>query len=677
MKNLKLFLCLAFAIAFAVFELSNSESVTGQSGSSALSAPTGVMASDLSYNNKVTVQWDTIRGATSYRIFRNAANDPATATDVGVTTNNSFLDNTATAGQTFFYWVRAENSSTVSDMSTTDQGTRANTLQQGPVPPLNPPPPAPAGNELTAAKIYLGKALFWDEQLSSTRTVSCGTCHHSGNGGTDPRSVPATTTSTNPGLDSFFGTPDDVRGSSGVPSTQPDGSYVNIQSYGLNDQVTGRKSVSYLNAAYPPLLFWDGRATDTFRDPITNAIILNNGAALENQVLGPPVSSAEMAHGGRDWNDVASRINGTSPLILSPSVPTALATWINGRTYPELFLETFGTSEVTPARIAMAIASFERSLYTDRTPFDLDVAGITQLTQQQQRGRGVFNASSCNVCHAGTLFTDNTFRNIGVRPAGEDTGRFQVTGNQQDVGEFRVPSLRNVSLRGSFFHNGQFTTLQQVVAFYNRGGDFRNEPNVPQNLIRPLGLGPGQQADLVAFLQALTDPRVAAESAPFDRPMLYIESDRVPQISGTGVAGSGGFMPQIKLISPPYIGNPNFIVSVSSALGGSNATLVISTVDPGMTLYPKNRRDMFRKFVTTANTGNGNGWASLSFPLAGYPRTRATVFYARWYVADPSVLGGYAVSQLCRIPLFNAVSPGSAAPAEVDEKPGILEIKSR
>ena len=120
----------------------------------------------------------------------------------------------------------------------------------------------------------------------------------------------------------------------------------------------------------------------------------------------------------------------------------------------------------------MAIATFERTVYSDRTPFDAAVSQIAPLTPAETRGQGVFNASRCNVCHAGTLFTDNAFHNIGVRPQNEDQGRFAVTGNANDLGEFRTPSLRNVSLRGPYFHNGSKATLTDVVEFYNRGGDF-------------------------------------------------------------------------------------------------------------------------------------------------------------------------------------------------------------
>src|SRR5215204_6498851 len=353
--------------------------------SGALYAPAGVVASDNSYSTKVGVTWEAVRGATTYRILRNAANDSSNAASLGTTAANSFFDATAPQGLTFFYWVRAENGSNVGPLSQPDPGARANGLTAfGPVPPLNPPP-VPAGNQVTAAKAALGKALFWDEQLSSTRTVSCGTCHFSANGGSDSRTVVGNMRARNPGADALFDTADDVFASPGVPSNNLDGTYNLSPSYGFREQVTGRKSRSYIDAGYSNTLFWDGRAGAVFTDPVSNQVVLANGAALETQVLAPPVSDAEMAHAGRDWNDVAVRVASSMPLALSPDTPAALKEWIGGRPYPELFAEAFGTSDVTPARIALAVASFERTLYSDRTPFDAAVSGIAPPSPAEAR----------------------------------------------------------------------------------------------------------------------------------------------------------------------------------------------------------------------------------------------------------------------------------------------------
>jgi cytochrome c peroxidase len=652
MKKIKVAVCFVFVVAFGAFALLRTDPVRGQSGG--LSAPTGVMASDTKYNNKIRIEWDAIRGATSYRIFRGTTNNSATAADIGVTQANTFLDTTAAAGQTFFYWVRAENGSTVSALSTPDQGTRSNTLQQGPVPPLDPPP-VPAGNPITAAKVYLGKTLFWDEQMSSTRTVACGTCHKAGGGGDDLRAFTSPSSSTNPGIDQLFGGADDIVASRGVPSNNIDGTYVSSPLYGLNEQVTGRSSMSYLNAAYYTLAFWDGRASNIFTDPISGTVVLNGGGALESQVLGPPVSATEMAHAGRDWNQVAARIAESKPLALASNIPTALNTWIGGRSYPDIFNEVYGTSDVTPSRIALAIATYERTLYTDQAPVDLANAGITPLTAQENNGRNLFVQNDCAVCHAGSTTAVTTgagaFRYIGVRPQTDDTGRFQVTANNNDLGKFKIPILRNVELRGTFFHNGRFNSLDQVVAFYNRGGDF-NAPNKDPD-VRPRGLSAQQQADIVAFLKRpLTDPRVVAEQPPFDRPTLYSESNRVPQLTGVGRAGSGGFTPQIKAISPPLAGNPNFTVSLTGALGNAQAYLVFSASDPGVGSTIPSSTLFADAGAVTQNTGAGNGWASVSLPVPNTLFFSNRTIYARWYVVDPDAANGFSVSPAIKFTIF-------------------------
>ena len=626
---------------------------TGQSGG--ISAPTNVSATDNAYSTKVGVTWDAVRGATLYRVFRNTTNNPANALDLGTTAEAVFFDNTGIAGQIYFYWVRAENGSSTSSLSPADQGVRASGNIVGPIPPLNPPP-APPGNPVTAAKAYLGKTLFWDEQLSSTRTVACGTCHFSANGGSDSRAIVNNNRSRNPGADGVFGTADDVFASPGVISNKIDGTYDWSATYGFREQVTGRKSRSYVDAGYSNTLFWDGRATPTFTDPIGGGVVLQNGAALESQALGPPVSAAEMAHSTRNWIDVAVQISAVRPLALSPSIPANLKQWIDGRSYPELFQEAFGTSEVTPARIAMAIATFERTLYSDQTPFDQSVQQIGALTAAETRGQGVFNASRCNVCHAGTLFTDNAFHNIGVRPQTEDTGRFQVTGNANNIGEFRTPSLRNVSLRGPYFHDGHFATLEEVVEFYNRGGDF-DAPNINHNLIRPLNLSPQQKSDLLAFLRRpLTDPRVAAGSAQFDRPTLYTESSRVPQIIANGTLGSGALTPQVTAVEPPLVGNPSFTVGVSNALGGAQAVLVIDSNDPGTGPVIPASASFARVSLPLSGSGAGQGFGSASLRIRDDAALIGQSFVGRWYVSDPGAAGGVAVSPAFKFTVFGEVS---------------------
>lgn len=497
--------------------------------------------------------------------------------------------------------------------------------------------------------------------MSSPRTVACGTCHISGAGSSDPRSLSTAAAATHPGPDLVFGTADDIVGSPGVPLSIASGAYEWSADFGFANQVTGRRSKSAVDAAYSPLLFWDGRASGTFLDPLTGAVVLPAGGALESQAAGPPVSGVEMAHSDRDWSDVASRIASSQPLVLSPLVPPALAEWIDGRAYPDLFAEAFGTAEVTPARIAMAIASYERTLFSDRTPFDSVLAGTATLPLLENQGRGLFNALNCNNCHAGNRFTDEIFHYIGVRPVNEDLGRFEFTGAGIDRGAFRTPSLRNVAERAPYFHNGKFATLEEVIDFYDRGGDF-NAPN-KSPLIVPLNLTAQQKAALAAFLRRpLSDPRVASESAPFDRPVLYSESSRVPQIFGDGSAGSGGFTPAVVAIEPPLAGNPAFTVGVYSGLGGAEALLVIDSADPGPGPSIPPSPSFAAIAVTLSGAGAGGGVASVSLAIPDAADLAGDEFFGRWFVFDAAAPGGVAASAGFAFTIFG---PAGGAPTSV------------
>lgn len=537
------------------------------------------------------------------------------------------------------------------------------TAQVGPPPPPPPlgPPPSPPGNPVTAAKASLGKALFWDEQLSSTRTVACGSCHQGRSGGSDPRSAGAPARAVNPGNDGLRGTPDDVIGSPGVPLSAASGAYVWNDAYGLGEQVTPRLTNSHINAGYSPRLFWDGRATPAFLDPVTGDTVLFAGGALESQAAGPPVSSVEMGHIGRDWNDVAARVAQSRPLALATFVPPALAAWIAGRGYPQLFAEAFGSPAVTPARIAMAIASYERTLFSNRTPFDTLLAGNPQaLTPQENAGRQLFVTLPCGGCHGGSLLSDNLFHYIGESPAAEDSGFARVTGNPANLGMMRTPSLRNVALRPAYMHDGRFRTLEEVVDFYDRGGDF-NAPNKAPG-IAPLGLTPQQKASLVAFLRRpLTDPRVAAQSEPFDRPSLFSESELVPQVLGGAVAGSGAFLPAVTALEPPVTGNPSFTVGVSRALGGATAVLVIDAAEPPSGGGIPAGGSFARVPVALQGAGPGAGRGSASLAIPENPALEGQVLYGRWYVEDPGAPGGVAASPSFRFKVFGAGGAGVLA----------------
>lgn len=173
---------------------------------------------------------------------------------------------------------------------------------------------------------------------------------------------------------------------------------------------------------------------------------------------------------------------------------------------------------ITAANIAKAIAAFERTLLTFNSPFDRYVAGDEHaLTAEQEKGRRLFFSSrtGCSSCHVAPLFTDNAWHNLGVPQVGPkavDDGRAEVSKNPADTGAFKTLMLRNVELSAPYMHDGVFTTLEQVVAFYVGGGS--PHPN-KSPLMRPLDLDAKEQKALVAFLRSLTD-----RSARVDVPQL-------------------------------------------------------------------------------------------------------------------------------------------------------------
>ena len=384
-----------------------------------------------------------------------------------------------------------------------------------------PAVPEPVENPVTEEKRVLGKVLFWDEQLSSDDTVACGTCHIPAAGGADPR------VAFHPGDDGVLGTADDVRGSLGVVRRDATGTPVPDPIFGFGVQVTERASMSFFGALWAPEVLWDGRAAGQFIDPLDGVtVLIASGGGLENQALLPILSDVEMAKEGRTWLEVTSKLASVTPLALATGLPADVAAaLVLSPTYPDLFADAFGDSAITPARIAFALASYQRTLVPDQTPFDLGT-----LTPDQQDGLQFIENNPCRFCHEDDLLSDNTFRNIGLRDPAEDLGRESVTGSSADRGEFKVPSLRNVGLRPTYMHTGQFETLAEVLTFYE------TPPVHTENIDDDIPIDIGNEAEVLDFLtNGLTDPRVASETFPFDRPILAPEPS-------TGVALCAGVL---------------------------------------------------------------------------------------------------------------------------------------
>ncbi|OUR98018.1 hypothetical protein A9Q81_12205 [Gammaproteobacteria bacterium 42_54_T18] len=376
------------------------------------------------------------------------------------------------------------------------------TISFAEVPVLEVPPENPISEE----KRLLGKVLFWDEQLSSDNTVACGTCHIPSAGGADPRIA------VHPGADLMLFSDDDVLGSFGVVKRDEFNQPVIDSVFGTEQQVTGRSAPAFFMGIFAESNFWDGRAGPQLFDPLTpETLVISDHGSLENQALGPILSSVEMAHQARTWQQVTDKLLQATPLALASNVPSDVMLGLfESPTYQLLFAAAFGDENITPVRIAMAIASYERTLIPDQSPWDLYVAGDAAMTAQQIEGWELWEQETvCDNCHKPPLFTDSQFYNIGLRPGEEDSGRQQVTGVQDAV------DFYNAETNDTGHH--QFTADQSSIPTQNGDG-------VDYDTLSMFGASAEKQAVIVDFMaNALTDPRVAAETFPFDRPTLKSE----------------------------------------------------------------------------------------------------------------------------------------------------------
>lgn len=191
---------------------------------------------------------------------------------------------------------------------------------------------------------------------------------------------------------------------------------------------------------------------------------------------------------------------------------TDLALLATQKKYREGFKTLYGDESITYQRLANVLAQFLRTVNSFNSRFDMAMRGDIFFTDAEMRGYQIFNSETgdCFHCHSIGLFTDGMLHNNGLDSvfAGANVGHYAVSGNENDMGKFKTPTLRNVALRGPYMHDGRYATLEEVVNFYNSG--VQRSATLDPIMTKPgkengLGLTPQQQQDLVAFLHTLTD----------------------------------------------------------------------------------------------------------------------------------------------------------------------------
>ncbi|OIJ12333.1 hypothetical protein BKP35_10845 [Anaerobacillus arseniciselenatis] len=225
-----------------------------------------------------------------------------------------------------------------------------------------------------------------------------------------------------------------------------------------------RNSQTIINSAYYTSFFWDGRA-----------------ATLEEQALGPIQDPHEM---NLPLDELIEKLKG-----------------IEG--YEALFLAAFEDG-ITEENVGKALAAFQRQIVVKDTRYDQFLQGDKEaLNSQEIRGLELFSGDAfCITCHNGENLSDNEFYNIGLNS--DDEGRYAVTGDEDDLGRFRTPSLYGITHTAPYMHNGSIETLEEVIEFYNRGGDGHPNTSIFMNMFMSnINLTEEEKADLLAFLKVL------------------------------------------------------------------------------------------------------------------------------------------------------------------------------
>jgi len=510
-------------------------------------------------------------------------------------------------------------------------------------------PPAPTENPTTPQKAVLGKMLFFEEQLSSNGRMACARCHLPRHGGGDARRT------RHPGPDGVLLTSDDTYGSPGVRRRAPNGTFVEDPLFGLAEQVTPRAAPSTHMAGYFDELFWDGRAEGPFVDPETGATVIATGGALEALTLHPLLDATEMSREQRGWNELKQRLAIVTPLALAtdltPDIEQALLT---APDYPQLFAAAFGDSNISAARMAMAMAAYIRTLAPDQTPWDLHMQGVPNvMTASQLAGWQLFqNQARCALCHTPGLFTDRQFRGDGLTPATDDPGRGGITNAPSDMGKFKVPSLRNVGLKGTLMHNGRFTSITQVANFYRLGAGFAG-PRDP--LLQALPITQLQVVQLVDFLEnGLVDPRARHALPPFDRPTLRSESQPIGSNEFGTATAILGYTPQLTAHIPTYLGNSEWAIGVQQAppQAASLFLLALLPATPGATLagVTLNVDAPGALVLPTATDSDGKATIPVAVPMV--PALAGITLYGQFLVNSGIVPHAWCGTTGVSLPLF-------------------------
>ena len=243
------------------------------------------------------------------------------------------------------------------------------------------------------------------------------------------------------------------------------GTFEHDRSHGYNGSHTLRNAPVLFNLAWQTKYHWDGEFNSLF-DEATNPI--------------------------NDHIQMAESFNGVVNKLEKDAE------------YRSLFKKVFRSNFIRPEFILKALAQFTGYMTSANSKYDRYKKGEATFTAQELNGYQIFQAN-CATCHPEPMFTDYSFRNIGlpVDNSLNDFGKMRVTRDKGDSLKFKVPTLRNVNISANYMHDGRFNTLTQVINHYRNG--VQQSSTLDPLLVNGINLTNAQATDLNLFLRTLTD----------------------------------------------------------------------------------------------------------------------------------------------------------------------------
>tara|TARA_B100001758_G_C18360636_1_gene585507 strand:+ start:481 stop:1554 length:1074 start_codon:yes stop_codon:yes gene_type:complete len=264
----------------------------------------------------------------------------------------------------------------------------------------------PSDNPMTIEGVELGRYLFYETKLSGDNSMSCASCHALNRSFSDSNQFSV-------GIDGIYGS---------------------------------RNSMALINLGWDDFFTWDGRAS-----------------SLEEQILEPVPNPVEMH---QEWKSAVLKLN-------------------NDVSYRNRFFRAFGEGGIDSNKVSKAIAQFIRTMISSSSKYDVmykyenalpltsyEQSVLQNIDTEEWGGYDLFkslNGADCFHCHNGPLMRVKKFSNNGLDATFTDLGRGEVTGNNNDNGKFKVPTLRNIEHTAPYMHDGRFATLDEVIEHYSSG----------------------------------------------------------------------------------------------------------------------------------------------------------------------------------------------------------------